>query len=62
MIHLATQARPTSASWRAPVPGPAADASPATRRRGARTWPFLSRPPQRALPGDSPVFPKARPK
>jgi hypothetical protein len=61
MIHLATQARPPSASWRPPPPGVVVDAPPARRRRAGRAWPFLSRPPQRALPGETLVAPKARP-
>lgn len=61
MIHLATQLRPPAASWRPPVPGPVADASPGLRRRGGRAWPFLSPPPQRALPGETPMAPKTRP-
>ncbi len=61
MIHLATQVRPPSASWRPPVPGPVADAASARRRRGGRAWPFLSRPPQRSLPSETPALAPARP-
>lgn len=41
MIHLASQTRPATTGWRPPVSARAEPVLP-RRRRGGRTWPFLS--------------------
>jgi len=55
MIDLAIQTHAIPQGWRRPVPGASAEATASRRRRGGRTWPFLSRSPQRpAAPDGAP--------
>lgn len=54
MIHLATHASANPAGWRPPAAGPYAEPALPRRRRGAPTWPFLSRPLPRPAAPDGP--------
>ena len=60
MIDLATQTHAVPKGWRPSVPGALADPAGSRRRRSGRTWPFLSRSPQRPAAPDGALPTKAR--